>query len=229
MYAPAGICDNPAVVVQSFNRLLERVRKGPPLRYAISNRMLFPGREAAEYVAALFQTPADLVQLREKDLDREAVRPLVKAGVRAALETGRLLLVNSDFELAVEERADGVHLPGDALIRDAVQVRHRTGQDGFLVGKSVHSVDEAVRASADGVDYILLGPVFAPISKGSYLTPIGLTALREAVGRVSVPVFAIGGIDEGNEQEVLKTGVIGVAGISWVLPFLSEPRTQRGC
>lgn len=220
MSASAGICDNRAVVAQSINRLLEAVRGRPPLRYAISSRVLIPGRDSAGYVAALFRTPADLVQLREKDLDREALRPLVKAGVTAARETGRLLLVNSELSLALEERADGVHLPGGGSVIDALRARNRSGLDRFLIGKSVHSVEEAVVACGDGADYLLLGPVFPPISKVSSTALVGLSGLREAVGRVSVPIFALGGIDEGNEAQVLATGVIGIAGISWVLGYL---------
>ena len=62
----------------------------------------------------------------------------------------------------------------------------------FLIGKSVHSVGEAIAAAADGADYLLLGPVFAPISKPSGTEPIGLSALAEAVAKVRGSDFCAG-------------------------------------
>ncbi len=205
---------------QTLTSLVQALDRRPPLRYAISNRDLFPRRDRIGYLISLFAAPADLIQLREKDLNRSALRPLVKAGVRLADHARRIFLVNSDFELAIAEGAHGVHLPGPASIKDAIEARDRAGLERFLIGKSVHSVGEAIAAAADGADYLLLGPVFAPISKPSGTEPIGLSALAEAVAKVPVPIFALGGMDANREREVLETGVIGTAGISWVHRYL---------
>jgi thiamine-phosphate pyrophosphorylase len=187
-----------------------------PLWYGISARSFFPALDVSRYLEALFATSADIIQWREKDLSEESLRPLVRLGSRLAAATGKILLVNSATKAALLDAADGVHLTSTGSVHEAVEARRQSGRGNFLIGKSVHSVDEAIRVAAEGADYLLLGPVFDPLSKERQITPIGLGALRAAVKQVQVPVFALGGIDKTTADEVLKTGVAGVAGISWV-------------
>jgi len=146
----------------------------------------------------------------------EWLRPIVRLGSELAGETGKIFLVNSAIWAALLESADGVHLTSTASVGEAVEARRQSGRNDFLIGKSVHSVEEAVRAADEGADYLLLGPVFDPLSKERQLAPLGLEALRLAVEQVHVPIFALGGIDRTNADEVLQTGVAGVAGITWV-------------
>ena len=98
----------------------------------------------------------------------------------------------------------------------AVQRRRESGRKDFLVGKSVHSVAEAVRAESEGVDYVLLSPIFTPISKQSHLRVLGWSGLREAVQMLYIPVIALGGLDESTQPEVFSTNALGAAGISWL-------------
>ena len=106
--------------------------------------------------------------------------------------------------------ADGVHLPQHgAPIEDA---RAKLGKK--LVGISVHSLPDAVRAAASGADYLLLAPVFSPLSKPSEREPLGLKELQRACHVVATPVIALGGISRENFTEVLDAGAAGIAGIS---------------
>ncbi len=187
-----------------------------PFWYGISARSFFPALDASRYLEALFKTSADIIQWREKDLPGQLLRPLVRLGSELAGETGKIFLVNSATRVALLESADGVHLTSTASVGEADRARRQSGRSDFLIGKSVHSVQEAVRAAAEGADYLLLGPVFDPLSKERQMAAIGLEALRASVERVQIPIFALGGIDEGNAAAVLQTGVAGVAGISWV-------------
>ncbi|MCH8015491.1 MAG: thiamine phosphate synthase [Acidobacteria bacterium] len=199
-----------------FNDILGKYNLQSPILYGISNRRDFPNLEPLSYLELLFQTPADIVQWREKDLPAELNRSFVQRGVRLASETGKLFLVNSLLEMALEEEADGAHLTSSQDVGEARRVRDRFGARQSLLGKSVHTLSEAVMAEAEGVDYLLLGPIFDPLSKGSDGLPLGCSALQEAVQTLSIPVIAIGGIDESNFEEVFKTGAGGAAGITWV-------------
>jgi len=150
--------------------------------------------------------------LREKDLTSEATTSLVRHGVTLSRKTGKIFLVNSHTRIALAEGADGVHLTSTQNVGEVVRAR---GRSEFLIGKSVHSFEEARQAEVEGADYVLLGPVFDPLSKERQMAPLGLNALRDAVERLRIPVFALGGVDKQNAEEVLKTGVAGIAGISW--------------
>jgi len=200
----------------TFNNILGKHNLQSPILYGISNRRAFPSLEPLKYLELLFQTRADIVQWREKDLSAEQNRSFVQRGVRLASETGKLFLVNSLLEVALEEEADGAHLTSSQEVGEARRVRDRFGASQSLLGKSVHTLSEAERAEAEGVDYLLLGPIFDPLSKRSDRLPLGCSTLEEAVQTLSIPVIAIGGIDESNFEEVFKTGAGGAAGITWV-------------
>ncbi len=199
-----------------FATISEKRNLTAPFWYGISARSFFPGLDPFRYLEALFGTTADIIQWREKDLPGELLRPLIRLGSELACATGKIFLINSATWAALLESADGVHLTSTGSVSEAVRARRQSGRGEFLIGKSVHSVDEAIRAAAEGADYVLLGPVFDPLSKGRQMPPIGLEALRAAVRQLQVPIFALGGVDKGNAAVVLETGVAGVAGISWV-------------
>ena len=184
--------------------------------YGITDRRSFSFLSPEEYLELAFRTRASLLQLREKDLREGELGRLLRHGVRLARRTGKLLLVNSATSLALAEQADGVHLTSRQSVSKAVQRRRESGRKDFLVGKSVHSVAEAVRAESEGVDYVLLSPIFPPISKQSHLPELGWSGLREAAQMLYIPVIALGGVDESTEPEIFSTSALGAAGISWL-------------
>ena len=73
------------------------------------------------------------------------------------------------------------------------------------MGKSTHSVDQAIRAFYEGADYIGFGPIFATPTKPDY-PPIGLDEIRKVHEAVRIPIFCIGGIKLGNLPDVLAAG-----------------------
>ena len=195
--------------------VFERSRRSAPIRYGISDRRLFPDLPTETYVRLLLESSADVVQLREKDLDHQALLFLTAAASKVAKQRRKLLLVNGDIEAAVMGQAAGVHLPGGGDPSGAREFARSHGRPDFVVGLSVHSIDEALAGEASGADYVLLGPVFPPISKKGR-TPLGLEILREACFRLKIPVIALGGISEERAESVQRVGAAGVAGISWV-------------
>jgi len=200
----------------TFKDTLERHNLQSPILYGISNRLVFPQLDPLKYLELLFQTRAHILQWREKDLPAEKNQVFIQHGVRLAKQTGKLFLVNSLFEMALDEGADGAHLTSSQDVEEARRTRERLGARQSLLGKSVHTLPEAEMIEAQDVDYLLLGPIFAPLSKESNRPPLGNSTLRKAVQRLSTPVIAVGGIDESNFDEIFKTGASGAAGISWV-------------
>jgi len=186
---------------------------GPtPVLCLVTGRGLVPPGTLAERVRMAVAGGVTMVQLREKDLTTGTLASLGRE-LRAACDGQALLLVNGDSEAAALVGANGVHLPEDGP--PIAQVRKRLGQDR-LVGRSVHSVEAAVRAQSEGVDYLIAGTIFKTQSKPSK-EPEGLEYLRRVITAVKVPVLGIGGINANNAGAVIQAGARGVAVISGVL------------
>ena len=86
-----------------------------------------------------------------------------------------------------------------------------------LIGYSAHGLDEALKAERDGADFIVFGPVYATPSKAVYGAPLGIERLAEAAGNLTIPVFALGGINPAVVAEAMATGAHGVALISAII------------
>lgn len=128
-------------------------------------------------------------------------------------ETGARLFMNDRIDVALALEGAGIHLRADSLPVTVARglASHR------LLGVSTHSVDEVVRAEAEGADFVVLGPVYATPSKTIYGPPIGLRPLEEAAARTRIPILAIGGITVERVRDVRKAGAYGVAVISSIL------------
>ena len=75
-------------------------------------------------------------------------------------------------------------------------------------------MEEVRTAEQEGADYVVFGPVFAPLSKVTALEPLGIDALAEAALAVRIPVLALGGITRENARDCMQAGAAGVAAIS---------------
>jgi thiamine-phosphate pyrophosphorylase len=86
----------------------------------------------------------------------------------------------------------------------------------IVVGKSTHSLSQAIAAEREGADYIGFGPLFATPTKPDY-KPIGLDAIQEVHRQVKIPIFCIGGINIDNLQRVIDAGANRVVMVSALL------------
>jgi len=174
----------------------------------VTDRSLAGGADRlVDAVAAAVEAGVNTVQLREKDLDTHALSALARR-LREAIGGRALLIVNASADVMREVVADGLHLPADApFARPAGQ---------SLVGRSVHSVADAVLAEREGADYVIAGPVYETASHPG-VPAAGLRLVSGVVAAVSVPVVAIGGITAARVPGVLSAGAGGVAVISAVL------------
>ena len=172
-------------------------------------------------IAAVAAARADWIQIREKDLSGRECASLTREALQRASQpsTGRTssarILVNDRLDVALSERAGGVHLGESSLpVAEAKRLADSRGpHNDFLIGVSCHSLEAARSAESSGADYIFFGPVFATPSKAAYGAPQGLERLAEVCRAVSLPVLAIGGIALENAASCLAAGAAGIAAI----------------
>jgi len=182
--------------------------------YVITDEEIGRGRSHAELARRAVAGGADVIQLRDKRLSgRDLFRAAVAIrGITA--DAGALFIVNDRLDVAFAAGADGVHLGENDL---PVGEARRIAPPGFVIGASVSSVATAVRAAAEGADYVALSPTFATASKDDAGPGYGLTMLAEIRAAVSLPLVAIGGITAANVAGVIAAGADGVAVISAVV------------
>jgi len=176
--------------------------------------------ELAETVEAALRAGVRAVQLREKQAATLELYDLARHLRELTRQYDALLLINDRADVALAVEADGVHLGWQSL--PVAEVRNLVGPE-LLVGKSAHNLDEARRAAADGVDYIIASPVFDTPSKSGLVPTLGLERLREICRAVALPVIGLGGIDASNVADVIRAGAVGVAVIRAILAA-ADPR-----
>lgn len=138
--------------------------------------------------------------------------------------SGAAFIVNDHPDIAMAVDADGVHLGQDDL---PVEVARKLMGGSRIIGVSTHSVEQARAAQSAGADYIGFGPIFMTRTKDAGPRQ-GIEGLRQVRKAVTLPVIAIGGINSGNLDEVLRAGADGVAVISAILAAPDPYETARG-
>jgi thiamine-phosphate pyrophosphorylase len=196
------------------------------LRYAITNRAMYPGNEEQKQ-AELVQEAArwavegiDLILLREKDLKACNLAALARQILQtiARLQSGTRLLISSRLDVAIATGAHGVHLTSSVEELTCSQVRalyRLRGLSPPVITVSCHSLQEVQRARQDGTSAILFAPVFGkPIDDEVVVPGLGVEQLRIVCAAASpVPVLALGGVDTTNSAACLDAGAAGIAGI----------------
>ena len=145
---------------------------------------------------------ADLFQLRDKDASDDELLAAAETARERCRAAGALFVLNDRPDLAVACGADGVHVGQEDT--PVTRAREIVGND-VIVGLSTHSMKQAQAGCRSGADYIAVGPVHAtPTKEGR--PAIGVEPIRYAAAHVSVPWFAIGGIDTGTVGDVVRAG-----------------------
>ncbi|WP_411827199.1 thiamine phosphate synthase [Luteolibacter sp. AS25] len=147
---------------------------------------------------------ADVIQLRAKGIDKDSVKEKAKELLPICRSAGIPFILNDYPEMAVEIDADGVHVGQDD--GEISEVRKIVGEK-MLIGRSTHSLPQAIKALSDDVDYIGYGPLFpTPTKAGRPAIGLDEVAEMEALVGNSLPAFCIGGIKQENLQEVIFAG-----------------------
>lgn len=175
--------------------------------YVIVDRAVLGTRDPVEVASAAIRGGADVIQLRDKTgSDRrqlETARRLLPL-TRAA---GVPLIINDRPDLAYISDADGVHLGQDDL--PIQETRRLLGPDK-LIGRSTHSLDQALAAQAEGANYIGVGPIFPTPTKPNYGS-VGTELIKEVAPRIHLPFVCIGGIEPANLDQVIDAGAHCIA------------------
>ncbi len=165
-----------------------------------------------EEVRAAARAGAHLIQIREPALEAGHLARLVQSCVEIVAGTRARVIVNDRLDVALAARAHGVHLRETSIPPREVRT---ICPAGFLVGRSVHTAEDAARLGRDGgLDYLIFGAVFPTPSKPG-APAVGLDSLRQAVQGTTVPVLAIGGVNAKNAADIGETGAAGLAAIRW--------------
>lgn len=156
------------------------------------------------FLHAALEGGVDVVQLRDKSLEATREVELHALVARVAAEHGALWAVNDRADIARLTGAPVVHMGQGDLPSDAVQTLLG---DGPVLGRSTHSLDQALAAEADPrVDYFCVGPVWATPTKPGRAA-VGLDLVRDVAAKEpATPWFAIGGVDDARLDQVLDAG-----------------------
>lgn len=161
-------------------------------------------------VEAAYRGGADIVQLRSRRLPDGSLYRIGCRFRKIADRFRKLFFVNDRLDLALACGADGLHVGQKDLPMEAIR-RLLVGQ-ALFVGRSTHSLREALQAEREGVDYIGVGPIFETPTKPTY-RPVGLELIRQVKQRVRIPFVSIGGIDRRNAGEVVRAGGTRIAAV----------------
>jgi thiamine-phosphate pyrophosphorylase len=182
--------------------------------YLVADAGFVAGRDLIGPIGEAVHGGVTVVQLRGKNLSSQ---DLLELGLRAAdllARTGVPLILNDRLDIALACGAAGVHLGQEDM---PVQEARRTlGPDG-IIGVSVNTPEEALRAERDGADYVGAGPAYATATKETSLSVLGPEGIGRIKRAVRIPVVAIGGIGPANAAALAASGADGVAVISAIL------------
>ena len=174
------------------------------IRYAITN-----GGAPLDDIERWLDAGIQLIQIREKHLSIRNLAELTRAALALPNPHGSKILINDRSDVAIACNAHGVHLRDGSIhpqLLRAILPRH------FFVAVSCH--DMAGVEAADSADYIVVSPVFRPLSKDDTRPTLGLDGLKRFVKSTDVPVLALGGITQANAPDCIAAGAAGVAGIA---------------
>jgi thiamine-phosphate pyrophosphorylase len=160
------------------------------------------GADPEAMLNAAMAAGAGMVELRDREHPRAVIERSGRTFRRLADTYSALFIVNDDPHLAVELRADGVHVGQDDM--PPAVAREIVGPDA-IIGLSTHSPEQIEAAGSEPVDYISVGPIWeTPTKEGRPAT--GLELIRTAAQSAKQPWFAIGGIDMSNVGDVVDAG-----------------------
>ncbi|SFB11427.1 thiamine-phosphate diphosphorylase [Poseidonocella pacifica] len=186
----------------------------------------YPIFDSADWLRRLLPLGIKFVQLRVKDRPEESLRSEIREGLALAREHGATLVVNDHWELAIEEKADWLHLGQEDLDTADLPAIRRAG---LKLGISTHDHAELDRALALKPDYVALGPVYPTILKKMKWHEQGLDRVTEWKRKIGdLPLVAIGGMSVERARGAFDAGADIVAAVTDItLNSAPEDRVER--
>jgi len=168
----------------------------------------------SDVVKAAINGGVTIVQYREKNAGTAQMIRVAIELHKITRELGVPLIINDRVDVALAVDAEGIHVGQDDM--PAAIARKIIGQKRLL-GVSVRTVKEALRAVKDGADYLGAGDIFGTTSKDDAGEAIGLDMVKKIAGSVEIPTVGIGGITKINAGSVIESGADGIAVISAII------------
>ena len=182
--------------------------------YVVTDPDLSSGRSHEEVASQALAGGADVIQLRDKRAPARDLYDMAHRIKKICDEAGALFIVNDRVDVALAVGA-GVHLGQDDL---PARVARVVLGPKAIMGVSVENVEQAVKATEDGADYVAVGPIYeARGSKSDAGDPVGPAAVTLLRRHTPLPIVAIGGINHDHIGEVIGSGAHGVAVMSAIV------------
>jgi len=175
---------------------------------------------APQAVERMIEGGVDVIQLRAKNFSEDEIQAIGGTLVSISEKAGVPFIINDYPEIVPAIGAQGAHVGQDD--RSVADARWRAGRALAgevalpIIGRSTHSVEQAVAAQEEGADYIGFGPLFATPTKPGR-PAIGLDDIRRVHELVKIPIFCIGGIKLENLAAVIEAGARRVVIVSGIL------------
>lgn len=193
--------------------------------YGILDLSYVAASDIPRVARAMIDGGVDVIQLRAKEKSTQEIARLAEQLHKITSRFSIPLIVNDQAAVAAKVPLEGVHVgQEDDSISTA---REKAGRE-IIIGKSTHSLEQAVAAEAEGADYIGFGPIFATPTKPDY-KPIGLNNIQQVHEKVKLPIFCIGGIKLDNLEQVIGAGAQRVAIVSGLLKAPDLIEYARRC
>lgn len=192
--------------------------------YLVTDRGLSRGRSSKEIALAAVRGGVTCVQLREKSCSTREFVAEALALKGALAEADVPLIINDRIDVALAVGAAGVHLgQSDMRMEDA----RRILPPEMVIGISAESMEDAVRAQAQGADYIGISPVFSTPTKTDTAPPLGIAGVRAIRELVDIPLVGIGGLNLENGASVIAGGADGIAVVSAIVAADDPEKAAR--
>lgn len=158
--------------------------------------------------------------LREKDLNKNEYLNLVEKIYPICKKYKINLILHQNYDLNLDDRymIKGLHLSYEIFKSLNKNIREDLIKKYKRIGVSIHSLDEAKEVENLGASYVVAGHIFETDCKKG-LEPRGLKFIEDLSSALSIPIFAIGGIDEKNSQSVIDSGAFSVCMMSSLMKY----------
>ena len=158
--------------------------------------------------------------LREKDLDKNEYLNLVEKIYPICKKHKINLILHQNYDLNLDDRymIKGLHLSYEIFKSLNKNIREGLIKKYKRIGVSIHSLNEAKEVENLGATYVVAGHIFETDCKKG-LEPRGLKFVEELSSILTIPIFAIGGIDEKNSQSVIDSGAFSVCMMSSLMKY----------
>jgi thiamine-phosphate diphosphorylase len=192
--------------------------------YFVTDPRLHRGYSVLAQVELALRGGVRIIQVREKGLPTSDYIKLASDALKLTRPQGAFLIINDSVEVAAAVNADGVHLGQEDM---PVAEARKTVGPGVIIGVSVQTVEEAIRADRDGADYLAVSGVFPTATKEDLGYCPGLDGVSQISQITRLPVVGIGGINLHNCRSVIEAGAHGIAVVTAITMSDDIPGTCR--